>query len=50
MFTDWYIVLYIFQGENGWFRIVTSAYKNNTGNDYNLAIENACAFADPIVE
>lgn len=36
-------------GEQGWFQIVTSAYKNNTGNDYNLAIEQSCAFADPIL-
>lgn len=36
-------------GEDGWFRIVTSAYKNGTGGKYNLAIENTCSFADPIV-
>ena len=31
-------------GEKGWFRIVTSAYKDGKGNDYNLGIENDCAF------
>ncbi|XP_060586917.1 cathepsin Z-like [Ruditapes philippinarum] len=36
-------------GENGWFRIVTSKYKNGEGNKYNLAIESQCAFGDPIV-
>lgn len=35
-------------GENGWFRIVTSAYKNGTGN-YNLFIENHCGYGDPII-
>jgi cathepsin X len=35
-------------GENGWFRIVTSKYKNG-GNRYNLGIEAECAYADPIV-
>lgn len=35
-------------GEQGFFRIVTSAYKNG-GDTYNLAIERACYFADPIV-
>lgn len=36
-------------GERGWFRIVTSKYKNGTGNDYNLAVETDCAFADPVL-
>lgn len=35
-------------GEHGFFRIVTSAYKNG-GNTYNLAIEDYCSYADPIV-
>jgi len=35
-------------GEQGYFRIVTSAYKNG-GNTYNLAIEDYCSYADPIV-
>jgi len=35
-------------GEQGFFRIVTSAYKNG-GDRYNLAIENDCAYADPIL-
>lgn len=34
-------------GEEGFFRIVTSKYKNG-GHLYNLAIEESCAFADPI--
>ena len=37
-------------GEEGWLRIVTSAYKGGKGGDYNLAIEEDCAFAVPIVE
>lgn len=36
-------------GESGWFQIVTSKYKDGTGNKYNLGIETDCAFADPIV-
>merc|ERR1712080_445015 len=36
-------------GEKGWFRIVTSAYKNGQGGQWNLGIENDCAFAVPIV-
>jgi cathepsin X len=35
-------------GEQGYFRIVTSAYKDG-GNTYNLAIEDYCSYADPIV-
>ncbi|RNA30646.1 cathepsin Z [Brachionus plicatilis] len=35
-------------GEQGFFRIVTSAYKNG-GSKYNLAIEEECAYADPIL-
>lgn len=37
------------QGERGWMRIVTSTYKGGTGSSYNLAIEEACTFGDPIV-
>ena len=37
-------------GEKGWFRIVTSQYKNGNGDDYNLAIEKECAFAVPVIE
>ena len=37
-------------GEEGWLRIVTSAYKGGKGDDYNLAIEQDCAFAVPIVK
>lgn len=35
-----------FQGENGWFRIVTSEYKNSSSK-YNLKIEEDCVWADP---
>nr|XP_054748605.1 cathepsin Z-like [Lytechinus pictus] len=35
--------------EQGWFRMVTSTYKNGQGNYYNLGIESQCAFAVPIV-
>lgn len=37
------------QGERGWMRIVTSTYRGGTGSRYNLAIEEACTFGDPIV-
>lgn len=37
-------------GEQGWFRIVTSEYKGEEGNSYNLGIEQDCAFAVPVVE
>ena len=36
-------------GEKGWFKIVTSLYKNGDGNSYNLGIESQCAFAVPKV-
>lgn len=36
-------------GEEGFFRIVTSAYKNGQGNKYNLAIEQDCAWGVPII-
>lgn len=35
-------------GEQGWFRIVTSSYKDG-GSRYNLKIEEDCVWADPIV-
>lgn len=38
-----------FQGEYGWARIVTSAYKEGKGNWFNLGIEKNCAYGDPIV-
>ncbi|XP_076838003.1 cathepsin Z isoform X2 [Brachyhypopomus gauderio] len=38
-----------FWGEAGWARIVTSAYKEGRGNQYNLAIEKDCAYGDPLV-
>ena len=37
-------------GQEGWLRIVTSRYKDGKGDDYNLAIEQDCAFAVPIME
>ncbi|XP_060081847.1 cathepsin Z-like [Ylistrum balloti] len=36
-------------GEHGWFRIVTSKYMDGKGNEYNLAIESRCTYADVIV-
>jgi len=43
------MTLPVLQGEFGFFRIVTSAYQGGSGSLYNLAIEENCAFADPIV-
>ncbi|CAK9294698.1 unnamed protein product [Gordionus sp. m RMFG-2023] len=34
-------------GENGWMKIVTSNALNGRGGDYNLGIENDCAYAIP---
>lgn len=36
--------------ENGWVRMVTSTYKNGTGNKYNLGVELNCHYADVIVK
>ena len=36
------------QGEGGWVRLVTSKYKNGTGNQYNLGVETDCHYADVI--
>ncbi|KAH0619200.1 hypothetical protein JD844_018997 [Phrynosoma platyrhinos] len=36
-------------GEHGWLRIVTSAYKGGQGREYNLAVEQHCAYGDPIL-
>ncbi|KAI1692913.1 papain family cysteine protease domain-containing protein [Ditylenchus destructor] len=36
-------------GEQGWFRVVTSEYKD-AGSKFNLNIEQSCVFADPIVD
>ncbi|XP_066290988.1 cathepsin Z-like isoform X2 [Branchiostoma lanceolatum] len=33
-------------GESGWFKIVTSLYKNGEGNKYNLGIEENCSYGD----
>lgn len=35
-------------GEQGWFRVVTSEYKD-AGSKYNLKIEEDCVWADPII-
>merc|ERR1712212_28184 len=36
-------------GERGFFRIVTSQYANGNGHEWNLGIEDYCAFAVPII-
>jgi len=36
-------------GEKGWFRIVTSLYKDGKGGEYNLGIEDNCGFGVPIL-
>lgn len=36
-------------GEQGWAQLVTSKYKDGTGNQYNLGVETDCHFGDPIV-
>lgn len=36
-------------GEQGWFRLPTSAYKGGKGNYYNIGIEQQCSFAVPIL-
>ncbi|CAH1268924.1 CTSZ [Branchiostoma lanceolatum] len=33
-------------GESGWFKIVTSLYKNGEGNKFNLGIEENCSYGD----
>ncbi|CAL2042360.1 unnamed protein product [Caenorhabditis brenneri] len=33
-------------GELGWFRVVTSKFKNGEGDQYNMGIERDCYFAD----
>ncbi|KRX83046.1 Cathepsin Z [Trichinella sp. T6] len=43
-----HIIIFVVVGEHGFFRIVTSEFKNNTGRHYNLAIETMCAYADPV--
>lgn len=40
---------FVLQGEHGWARIVTSAYKGGKGNWFNLGIEKNCDYGDPIV-
>lgn len=32
------------RGETGFFRIVTSTFKDGKGDDYNLGVESDCAF------
>jgi C1A family cysteine protease len=34
-------------GETGFFRIVTSTYKDGTGDKYNLLLEGDCGWAVP---
>jgi len=36
-------------GEKGWFKIVTSSYRGGQGNEYNLGVEENCAFGVPIL-
>jgi len=36
-------------GEKGWFKIVTSLYKNGEGRKWNLGIEEDCAWGVPIL-
>lgn len=36
-----------FWGEDGFFRTVTSAYMNGTGDSYNMGIELGCGWAVP---
>ena len=36
-------------GEKGWFRIVTSLYKNGEGDYYNLGVEQQCTWAVPVL-
>ncbi|XP_056455925.1 cathepsin Z-like isoform X2 [Gadus chalcogrammus] len=36
-------------GEQGWLKIVTSAYKGGSGSTFNLALEEDCAYGDPIL-
>jgi len=46
-YTEYYIVRNSWgyqYGEGGFFRIVTSHYKNNTGNYWNLGIEQDCSY------
>jgi len=33
-------------GENGWFRVVTSKFRDGTGNDYNMGVELDCYYAE----
>jgi cathepsin X len=37
-------------GESGWFRIVTSLYKDGAGDKYNLGIESECGYAIPNIK
>lgn len=43
-----YYVIFV-QGEKGWLRIVTSAYKGGSGSHYNLALEEDCMYGDPVL-
>lgn len=48
LFKSW-LLYFCLQGEKGWLRIVTSAYKGGSGSKYNLAVEEDCMYGDPIV-
>lgn len=48
-FKDILLSLCIFQGEHGWARIVTSAFRGWKGHWFNLGIESNCAYGDPVV-
>lgn len=49
LFLLFFVITLCFQGEHGWARIVTSAYKGGKGHWFNLGIENNCAYGDPVV-
>jgi len=36
-------------GEQGWFRVVTSIFRNGRGDLYNMGIERECYYVDPDV-
>ena len=36
-------------GEQGWFKLPTSLYKDGQGDKYNLGVEQQCSFAVPIL-
>lgn len=46
---DILLSLCVLQGEHGWARIVTSAFRGWKGHWFNLGIESNCAYGDPVV-